>query len=57
MDSLDPTEAATLESSGMVQRLLDKHTGSLKDILPIIEDEIPPPPISEFKISERGYRR
>ena len=58
MQSLEPVEAALLEDSGRLQRLLDKHTGSLKDIYPIIGelDKIARP-IEEFKVPNRAYRR
>ena len=56
MASLEPTEAAVLEDSGMLQRLLDKHTGRLEDVHDIIGTDIPRP-IEEFSTSEKGYRR
>jgi|TARA_R100000501_G_C2581577_1_gene84648 hypothetical protein len=56
MNEMDPDEFKLLEDSGLLQNLLNKHTGRLQDVRDIIGGEIPRP-IEEFKVDERAYRR
>ena len=56
MNKMDPKEYSVLEDAGMLQSLLEKHTGRVEDIRDIIGSDVPRP-IEEFKISEREYRR
>ena len=54
--SLDPKEYKLIEESGLLQNLLNMHTGELDDVGDIIGSE-EPPPIEAFKISNRSYRK
>ena len=56
MDALDSQEARSIEDAGILQRLINKHTGRLEDVYDVIGTDVPRP-IEEFKVSERGYRR
>ena len=56
MNKMDPKEYSVLEDAGMLQSLLEKHTGRVEDIRDIIGSDVPRP-IEEFKVSEREYRR
>ena len=55
MDALGE-EASMLEDAGILQRLLDKHTGRLEDTYSIVGD-YSPEPLGESRISESEYRR
>ena len=54
--SLDPKEYKLIEESGLLQNLLNMHTGELDDVGDIIGSE-DPPPIEEFKMSNKSYRK
>ena len=56
MDTVEPKEARLLEDSGMLQRLLNKHTGSLEGIYGMVGD-YSPEPLEEATISKSEYRR
>ena len=56
MNEMDPKEYSVLESSGLLQNLLEKHTGRLEDVRDVIGADVPRP-IEEFKAGEREYRR
>ena len=55
MNQMDPKEFSVLEDSGLLENLLMKHTGRLEDVRDVIGADVPP--IEEFKVSEREYRR
>ena len=57
MDALGPKESRLLEDSGMLQRLLDKHTGRLQDIYGMVGDYSPEPVTAERNIKESEYIR
>ena len=56
MNEMDPKEFSVLEDSGLLQGLLEKHTGRLEDVRDVIGADVPRP-IEEFKVAEREYRR
>ena len=56
MNEMDPKEFSVLESSGLLQNLLEKHTGRLEDVRDIIGSDIPRP-IEEFKPGWEEYSR
>ena len=56
MNALDSKEANVIEDAGMLQRLLNKHTGSLEDIYDIVGD-YSPEPLGKAEISAAEYRR
>ena len=56
MNEMDPKEFSVLESSGLLQNLLEKHTGRLEDVRDVIGSDVPRP-IEEFKAERREYRR
>ena len=56
MNKMDPKEFSVLENSGLLQNLLEKHTGRLEDVRDVIGSDLPRP-IEEFKIGDREYRR
>tara|TARA_R100000808_G_C2042341_1_gene81388 strand:+ start:53 stop:505 length:453 start_codon:yes stop_codon:yes gene_type:complete len=56
MDKIDPKEFSVLEDSGLLQRLLEKHTGRLQDVRDIIGSDVPRP-IEEFQITPTPFRR
>ena len=49
-------EARIIEDAGILQRLLNKHTGRLEDIYGMVEN-YSPESLREAKISESEYRR
>ena len=56
MDTLESKESRILEDSGMLQRLLNNHTGRLEDVYDMVGD-YSPEPLEEAKISKSEYRR
>ena len=56
MNEMDPKEYSVLESSGLLQNLLEKHTGRLEDVRDVIGADVPRP-IEEFAVAEREYRK
>ena len=58
MNKMTPDKYNVIESAGMLQSLLDKHTGRLKDIKDIIGSDVPRP-AQEFNVMEepagKGY--
>ena len=50
-------EANIIEDAGILQRLLDKHTGRLEDAHSIVGDYSPEPLSKSLGISESEYRR
>jgi hypothetical protein len=56
MDALGLEESNLLEDSGILQRLLNKHTGRLEDVYDMVGD-YSPEPLEEAKISKSEYRR
>ena len=57
LDAIDSKEAGILEDSGMLQRILDKHTGRLDDARKIVGDYSPEPLNANTRIKESKYRR
>ena len=57
MDALGPEESSLLEDSGMLQRILDQHTGRLDDARKIVGDYSPEPITKDANIKESKYRR
>ena len=55
MNQIDPKEFSLLENSGLLQNLLEKHTGRLEDVRDVIGSDIPRP-IEEFKVDARDIR-
>ena len=49
MNKMDPKEFSTLEDAGLLQNLLEKHTGRLEDVREIIGSDVPRP-IEEFQV-------
>ena len=49
VSTMDPEEFSLLENSGLLQNLLQKHTGRLEDVRDIIGSDIPRP-IEEFQV-------
>ena len=56
MNEMNPDEFSLLEDAGLLQNLLDKHTGRLEDVRDVIGSDIPRP-IEEFQIGDREFRR
>ena len=56
MNKMDPKEYSIIEGSGLLQNLLDKHTGSVEDVRDVIGDKVPRD-VGEFKIEEIPLRR
>jgi len=56
MNEMNPDEFSLLEDAGLLQNLLDKHTGRLEDVRDVIGSDLPRP-IEEFKIGDMEYRR
>ena len=56
MNEMNPDEFSLLEDSGLLQNLLDKHTGRLEDVRDVIGLDIPRP-IEEFQIGDMEFRR
>ena len=56
MNEMDPKEFSVLESSGLLQNLLEKHTGRLEDVRDVIGSDVPRP-IEEFKPGWEEYSR
>ena len=56
MDKMDPKESSVLEDSGLLQTLLEKHTGRLEDVRDVIGSDIPRP-IEEFKAEDKEFIR
>ena len=54
MNEMDPKEYSVLESSGLLQGLLEKHTGRLKDVRDVIGVNVPRD-IGEFKVTEKDF--
>ena len=57
MTALGSEEANVIEDAGMLQRLLDKHTGRLQDARGMVGDYSPEPLTKSSKISRGEYRR
>ena len=57
MDALGPEESRLLEDSGILQRILNKHTGRLDDARKIVGDYSPEPLNADTRIKESKYRR
>ena len=57
MDALGSEESRLIEDSGILQRLLDQHTGRLEDARSIVGDYSPEPLDKDYKISKSEYRR
>ena len=55
MDTVDSKEERILEASGILQRLLNKHTGRLADVQGMVKGY--DPESRESKISKAEYRR
>ena len=56
MNEMNPDEFSLLENAGLLQNLLDKHTGRLEDVRDVIGSDVPRP-IEEFNIGDRELRR
>ena len=56
MNEMNPDEFSLLEDAGLLQNLLDKHTGRLEDVRDVIGSDIPRP-IEEFQIEDKEFRR
>jgi len=56
MNEMNPDEFSLLEDAGLLQNLLDKHTGRLEDVRDVIGSDIPRP-IEEFQIEDREFRK
>ena len=57
LDAIDSKEARILEDSGMLQRILDQHTGRLEDARSIVGDYSPEPLSAFSDIKESEFRR
>jgi hypothetical protein len=57
MNALGSEESRLLEDSGILQRLLNLHTGRLEDARSIVGDYSPEPLDKDYKISKSEYRR
>ena len=55
MDEKEAEDSLLLEDAGLLQSLLDRHTGRLEDVYDVIGTDVPRP-IEEFKVSERALR-
>ena len=55
MNEMDPKEYSVLESSGLLQNLLEKHTGRLEDVRDVIGSDTPKD-LGEFKVDARDIR-
>ena len=56
MNEMDPKEFSVLEDAGLLQTLLQKHTGRLEDVRDVIGADIPRP-IEEFQVEKAPFRR
>ena len=56
MNEMNPDEFSLLEDAGLLQNLLDKHTGRLEDVRDVIGSDIPRP-IEEFQIEGGEFRK
>ena len=50
-------EGRVIEDAGILQRLLNKHTGKLEDIYSMVEDYSPEPLSADRNIKESEFRR
>ena len=57
MDALDPREARSIEDAGILQRLLNKHTGRLEDIYGMVGEYDDSESLKDSTISKSEYRR
>jgi hypothetical protein len=57
MDALDPREARLIEDAGMLQRLLNKHTGRLEDTYSMVGKYDDSEYLKGSTISSSEYRR
>jgi len=57
MNALGTEESRLLEDAGILQRLLDKHTGRLEDIYGMVGDYSPEPLSKDSNIKPSEYRR
>ena len=55
MNQMDPKEFSLLENSGLLQNLLEKHTGRLEDVRDVIGSDTPKD-LGEFKVDARDIR-
>lgn len=56
MNKMDPKEFRTLEDAGLIEMLLQKHTGKLEDVRDIVGADVPRP-IEEFQVTPTPFRR
>ena len=56
MDALDPQEARSIEDAGILQRLINKHTGRLEDVRGMV-GEYDSESLKDSTISSPKYRR
>tara|TARA_R100001594_G_scaffold11660_2_gene26119 strand:+ start:2220 stop:2672 length:453 start_codon:yes stop_codon:yes gene_type:complete len=56
INKMDPKEFSTIEDAGLLQSLLERHTGRLQDVRDIIGSDVPRP-IEEFQITPAPLRR
>jgi len=56
VEKMDPDEYATIESSGLLENLLRKHTGRLEDVRDIIGSDVPRP-IEEYTMKNMEFRK
>ena len=57
MDALDPQEARSIEDAGILQRLLNKHTGRLEDVRGLVGEYDDSESLKDSIISSSEYRR
>ena len=57
MDALDPQEARSIEDAGILQRLINKHTGRLEDVRGMVGEYDDSEVLKDSTISSLEYRR
>ena len=57
MDSLNPQEARSIEDAGILQRLLNKHTGRLEDTYDMVGEYDDSNSLKDSIISNSEYRK
>ena len=57
MDALDPKEARIIEDAGILQRLINKHTGRLEDVRGMAGEYDDSEVLKDSTISSLEYRR
>ena len=57
MDALNPQEARSIEDAGILQRLINKHTGRLEDVRGMVGEYDDSESLKDSTISSSEYRR